>query len=183
MSVLRVIGGFFLFAAWIFLTDEIWSLLAKSVVLMTVGELWTNFHTVGLVVAGAEVETRTRPEAILWDPLLQALLRTPASLILALIAASLWVVWRRREGTLRRGSVTRQPKVVVPAAPSLARLPVPSPADREFLPAALEILETPPSPMANALLLAICFFFAAALAWSYFGWLDIHAVAPGKIQP
>lgn len=55
--------------------------------------------------------------------------------------------------------------------------------DREFLPAALEILATPPSPIARALALAICGLFLAALAWSYFGWMDIYAVAPGKIQP
>lgn len=55
--------------------------------------------------------------------------------------------------------------------------------DREFLPAALEILVAPPSPIARALLVAICGLFFAALAWSYFGWMDIYAVAPGKIQP
>ncbi len=55
--------------------------------------------------------------------------------------------------------------------------------DREFLPAALEILATPPSPVAKSLLLAICALFFGALAWSYFGWIDIYAVAPGKIQP
>jgi len=56
-------------------------------------------------------------------------------------------------------------------------------ADREFLPAALEILVTPPSPIARALLLAICALFCTALAWSYFGWMEIYAIAPGKIQP
>jgi len=55
--------------------------------------------------------------------------------------------------------------------------------DREFLPAALEILVTPPSPVAKTLLLAICALFLGALLWSYFGWMDIYAVAPGKIQP
>jgi hemolysin D len=55
--------------------------------------------------------------------------------------------------------------------------------DREFLPAALEILVTPPSPVAKSLLLSICALFFGALAWSYFGWIDIYAVAPGKIQP
>ena len=54
--------------------------------------------------------------------------------------------------------------------------------DREFLPAALEILVTPPSPVARSLLLAICGLFVFALAWSYFGWIDIYATAPGKIQ-
>src|ERR1700728_4486703 len=56
-----------------------------------------------------------------------------------------------------------------------------TPVDHEFLPAALEILVKPPSPIARALLLAICALFLAALAWSYFGWMDIYAVAQGKI--
>ncbi|HXT08613.1 MAG TPA: HlyD family type I secretion periplasmic adaptor subunit [Roseiarcus sp.] len=54
--------------------------------------------------------------------------------------------------------------------------------DREFLPAALEILETPPAPLPVALMLALCAFLAVALAWSFFGRLDVHAVAPGKIE-
>ena len=55
--------------------------------------------------------------------------------------------------------------------------------DREFLPAALELLETPPSPVRIAAIWVIGLFFAAALAWSYFGWLEIYAVAQGRIQP
>jgi hemolysin D len=55
--------------------------------------------------------------------------------------------------------------------------------DHEFLPAALEILETPPSPVRMALLLLICAFVVAALVWSYVGRIDIIAVAQGKIQP
>jgi hemolysin D len=54
--------------------------------------------------------------------------------------------------------------------------------DREFLPAALEILETPPAPLPVAIMLVICGFVAAALAWSFYGRLDVHAVAPGKIE-
>src|SRR5689334_5077118 len=64
-----------------------------------------------------------------------------------------------------------------PARPPMAR------ADREFLPAALEILEQPPSPVAMSFLLGICFFALAALAWAWFGWTDIVAVAHGKVQP
>jgi hemolysin D len=56
-------------------------------------------------------------------------------------------------------------------------------SDREFLPAALEILETPPSPIKMALLLFICAFVATALAWSFFSYIDIIAVAQGKVQP
>jgi hemolysin D len=65
-------------------------------------------------------------------------------------------------------------------APQLAT-PV-SGADREFLPAALEILETPPAPKRIAVMLTICGFFAAALLWSFIGRLDVHAVAWGKIE-
>jgi hemolysin D len=54
--------------------------------------------------------------------------------------------------------------------------------DREFLPAALEILETPPSPKPVAIMLTLCAFCAVALIWSFFGKLDIHAVAWGKIE-
>lgn len=53
--------------------------------------------------------------------------------------------------------------------------------DREFLPAALEILETPPAPGRVALMLILCAFCVAALIWSITGHLDIHAVAQGKI--
>jgi hemolysin D len=55
--------------------------------------------------------------------------------------------------------------------------------DREFLPAAIELLETPPSPVHIAAIWIICAIFTTALAWSYFGWLEIYAVAQGRIQP
>lgn len=55
--------------------------------------------------------------------------------------------------------------------------------DREFLPAALEILETPPSPIRIGLLVAICAFFLAGLLWAYVGKIDIIAIAQGKFQP
>lgn len=55
--------------------------------------------------------------------------------------------------------------------------------DREFLPAALELLETPPSPIRIAGLWVICLGVVVALAWAWFGKLDIHAVAQGRIQP
>jgi hemolysin D len=61
------------------------------------------------------------------------------------------------------------------------RLPVV--ADRRFLPADLEILETPPSPVRLALILVISAFAVAAIGWAYFGRIDIVAVAHGKIEP
>src|ERR1700680_3401015 len=78
------------------------------------------------------------------------------------------------------------PQAVVPvakAAPPAPKSVQLTATDREFLPASLEILVTPPSPIARALLLTICGLFFLALAWSYFGWIDIYAVAPGKFQP
>jgi hemolysin D len=56
-------------------------------------------------------------------------------------------------------------------------------ADREFLPAALAILETPPSPAKVRLIWTICALFAFAIAWTYYGRIDIIATAQGKIQP
>ena len=55
------------------------------------------------------------------------------------------------------------------------------PLERQFLPAALELLETPPSPLPRVLLWTIIAIFAAALAWSVFGRVDMVAVAHGKV--
>ena len=53
----------------------------------------------------------------------------------------------------------------------------------EFLPAALEIVETPPSPIGRALLWIVIAFFVIALTWSFIGQVDEVAVAPGKVIP
>jgi hemolysin D len=52
-----------------------------------------------------------------------------------------------------------------------------------FLPAALEITETPPSPIGYAIGLTIIAMFSVALAWACFGHIDIVATATGKIVP
>jgi hemolysin D len=52
-----------------------------------------------------------------------------------------------------------------------------------FLPAALEIIESPPSPIGRAIALLIILFFCLALAWASLGSVDIVASAPGKIIP
>ena len=52
-----------------------------------------------------------------------------------------------------------------------------------FLPAALEIVETPPSPIGRAIAFTLIAVFSAALAWACIGTVDIVAVAPGKIIP
>ncbi|TCS63056.1 HlyD family type I secretion periplasmic adaptor subunit [Varunaivibrio sulfuroxidans] len=56
-------------------------------------------------------------------------------------------------------------------------------ADAEFLPAALEIMETPPSPLGRAVLWAIMAFFAITVAWAVFAKVNINATASGKLIP
>ena len=56
-------------------------------------------------------------------------------------------------------------------------------AELAFLPAALEVAETPASNTARMIALTICAFFAGAVAWASIGELDIMAVAQGKIIP
>src|SRR3974390_2154532 len=50
-----------------------------------------------------------------------------------------------------------------------------------FLPAALEVMETPPSPIGRAIAIVIILLFCSALAWASLGRVDIVATAPGKI--
>src|SRR5262245_43405420 len=52
-----------------------------------------------------------------------------------------------------------------------------------FLPAALEIVETPPSPIGRAIGVTIILLFCAALVWAWWGTIDIVASATGKIVP
>jgi hemolysin D len=59
----------------------------------------------------------------------------------------------------------------------------PRSAEIAFLPAALEIVETPPSPIGRAITFSIVAVFALALAWACIGTVDIVAVAAGKIIP
>src|SRR5579864_7615593 len=55
-------------------------------------------------------------------------------------------------------------------------------AERAFLPAALEIVESPASPTLRltAVLISLC--LGCAVLWSYFGYVDIVATAPGKVM-
>jgi len=52
-----------------------------------------------------------------------------------------------------------------------------------FLPAALEIVETPPSPIGRAIGTTIIALFCVALIWATFGHVDIVASASGKVVP
>ena len=50
-----------------------------------------------------------------------------------------------------------------------------------FLPAALEVVETPPSPIGRAVGVTIILLFCAALVWAALGKVDVVATATGKI--
>ncbi len=56
-------------------------------------------------------------------------------------------------------------------------------SETEFLPAALEIVETPPSPAGRMVLWTIIGLIVIGLLWSIFGHVDEVAVAPGKLIP
>ena len=53
----------------------------------------------------------------------------------------------------------------------------------EFLPAALEIADTPPPALGRVLALTIAAFFACVVVWAALSPIDIVAVADGKIVP
>ena len=52
----------------------------------------------------------------------------------------------------------------------------------EFLPAAEEIVETPAAPLGALVVWLVALLLIVALAWSYFGRIDIVAVANGRIS-
>jgi len=70
---------------------------------------------------------------------------------------------------------------------NVVRLQPPDAASRrsqlEFLPAALEIMETPASPAGRAIAATIILFLVVAVGWSIVGHIDIVAVAAGKVVP
>ena len=73
------------------------------------------------------------------------------------------------------------PKTVPRQAATIIKLPPRTSIEREFLPAALEIIDTPPSPAGRAVGLVIIAMTVAALAWSCIGKIDIISSASGRI--
>lgn len=53
--------------------------------------------------------------------------------------------------------------------------------EHEFLPAALEIQETPPSPLGRLITWVIMLFFMVAVIWALIGKVDIVVTAPGRL--
>src|SRR6516162_9040425 len=52
-----------------------------------------------------------------------------------------------------------------------------------FLPAALEVLETPPSPVGRAVSITVISLFCLAFGWAIYADVDMVASAQGKIVP
>jgi hemolysin D len=63
------------------------------------------------------------------------------------------------------------------------KLPARQDHELDFLPAAIEVLETPASPAARAIAWAIMALFALAVVWASIGKVDVVAVAQGRIVP
>ena len=78
-----------------------------------------------------------------------------------------------------RVSPVKQKEVVVPFKRAQERRG----NELAFLPAALEIVETPPSPVGRLTVAIITLLFGSAVIWSYWGTIDIVASATGKIVP
>jgi hemolysin D len=151
----------------------------------------------------------TGPAIWAWlSALLPQALRAPGELVLqALQGARLWqlalaliaLVGLIRWSLRSKGSMGRVPKsgATAPSAtpasqPEVAAstaAPVDVGSSRRgaeelaFLPAALEIVETPPSPTGRAIGASIMLLFCVALLWAILGRIDIVASAPGKIIP
>ena len=71
---------------------------------------------------------------------------------------------------------------LVSVTPGTARLARPG-LELEFLPAALEVMDTPASPAARYTALTIAALFTVAVAWSIVGKVDMIASAPGSVIP
>src|SRR5215472_5380794 len=56
-------------------------------------------------------------------------------------------------------------------------------AEREFLPAALEIIETPVSPGGRIMMAAVGLLVLVSIVWACIGKLDVVATATGKLIP
>jgi hemolysin D len=79
-------------------------------------------------------------------------------------------------------NVSAPVKFAPPKAPKTPKVKR-SATDNEFLAPALEILESPASPVRIWFLRSICALVVISLTWAWFGRIDIIAVAQGKFQP
>lgn len=94
--------------------------------------------------------------------------------------------WLDERTALTRMSIARHASIARSAWEQAKReepLQVPAGKEVEFLPAAIEIQENPPSPAGRFTAWFIMSIFAIAVIWATFGKIDIIAIAQGKIVP
>src|SRR3954452_18832159 len=86
-----------------------------------------------------------------------------------------------------RTSITCRPVSMTSASRNIVTFPRAEIRRREqeiaFLPAALEITETPPSPVGRAIGATVIGVFCVALLWASLSTVDIVTTATGKIVP
>lgn len=83
------------------------------------------------------------------------------------------------EGVKRSASVWKEARKADKARPRIKR----KKSDYEFLPAVIEVMETPASPIGRGLMLSIGVFLTIAALWAWFGKIDVVATATGKVVP
>lgn len=80
--------------------------------------------------------------------------------------------------------LTKLSQKLKPAEAKSAKLQQhPGKDDLEFLPAALELVKTPPSPIGRAIVWTLITLFVITIAWACIGHVDEVAVAQGKVIP
>ena len=166
---------------------------ATHPLLTSVYEAWAAVHPVSLAASQTAAGTLAGGVPLVL-PFFALLASMPAALVLSFAGGATIILAQTKfpkSRSIDAGSGAEDPKESGrPAGKGRALTPpltiVRSRVDaahREFLPAALELIDTPPSPVAVSLLWFVCLAFSSLLAWSYFGHLDIYATASGKVQP
>ncbi|SHL38093.1 hemolysin D [Bradyrhizobium lablabi] len=87
---------------------------------------------------------------------------------------------------LRPGDASPKPGAPAsspPAQPRLKVVPRLTAEEREFLPATIELIETPLSPTLRFTSWALCGLIAASVTWASLSHIDMVAVADGKVVP
>jgi membrane fusion protein, hemolysin D len=83
------------------------------------------------------------------------------------------------EGLRRVATVWREAKKADDARVKIKR----QRQDYEFLPAVIEVMETPASPVGRTVMFSIGAFLMIAALWAWFGKIDVVASASGKVIP
>jgi hemolysin D len=84
---------------------------------------------------------------------------------------------------LHKAGVSPNSSTPASGKPALKVVPKLTAEEREFLPATIELIETPLSPTLRLTAWALCALVAAAIIWASLAHIDMVAVADGKVVP